>query len=172
MLAQYCDSYDGWFPNNETDLWYKQLLNSDQSIKSRNIFYCKPDRQIQESDMEPGWNGNFNYAWEYGYISYGFNHYNLSRKKDSQISKPSGILFALDSASSYPNSMRGYSAVIPWCYYGMSIAAPKHGRSCNVMWVDGHANSYHAVTPDHLYSEGVLGNCWSSKNNPWGPWHP
>lgn len=176
MTVQYCDSYNGVLPNNDTEMWYKLLHNhatgSFVNVISREIFYCRPDRQIQENEMEASWNGDFNYAWEYGYISYGLNHYNLSSRKESQISNPSGTIFALDSTGSYPNTMRGYSAVIPWCYYGMAIAAPKHGNTCNVLWLDGHAGSFQANTPDALYSDGVLGNCWSTVKNPWGPWHP
>jgi len=180
-ILAYTADYGDSFPDNsgywpwDPNIWYTSLeaANGNQ----RSLFYCPEDSLSQKSAAQR----TADHDWEWGYVSYGYNRYGLSRgswyapcpfpytatAKVGQIAKPAATVLALDSAG-VPGSAGalGYFFSIAWVDGSNPSAYTRHGNgtACNILWVDGHAAAMQARSWDALYDGAHLGNAWDADN--------
>ncbi len=113
--------------------------------------------------------------YDNNYISYGYNYRHLCgiSRKITQIRRPSLTLTLVESYVSSTNT-RGYGAALSWRVGGNPWAYPRHGKSGNALFCDGHAESVNSSngTADGMYSLSALGdkntanNRWTADGNP------
>lgn len=117
---------------------------------------------LKAGDSEPTWTG-----WEY--IGYGINEQFCAIPME-RIRNPSRKVLAAEATSDK-------SQDVPYFFckaYGDSapFAIPRHGKTCNVLWVDGHTSGEQAMRPgvfgiDSLYEGPLLGGYHGLDKSPW-----
>lgn len=117
---------------------------------------------LKAGDPEPTWTG-----WEY--IGYGINEQFCAIPME-RIRNSSRKILAAEATSDK-------SQDVPYFFckaYGDSapFAIPRHGKTCNVLWVDGHTSGEQAMRPgvfgiDSLYEGPLLGGYHGLDKSPW-----
>jgi len=154
MLMYLDDSNDQFCRSNGTPRWEELWL--PYCGGSKKVFYCP-----SETRTEKDW------ATDVRYISYGFNICGLGHAGSQpnpfnatstssfcvnlvQIVKPTGTLVTCDTGR--PTAGLGYYVSVPnsamWSDF---LPWERHGVRANVLFVDGHVDSYtvtHLKTPD------------------------
>ena len=116
---------------------------------------------LKAGDPEPTWTG-----WEY--IGYGMNT-TFSAIPMERIRNSSRKVLAAEATSSKNEDVPYF-----YCNVDGSIPAamPRHGKTCNVLWADGHTSGEQAMRPgvfgiDSLYEGPLLGGYHGLDKSPW-----
>lgn len=137
------------------------------------IYWCYEDMTVKSPTFDAPT------AFAFGYVSYGFNTFNLRGFKVAKINNPSDrICFA---ESGVGGGEIGYLACASFFSTDWSAwpATPRHCGSCNIMWNDGHVSAVHSPNKlsNGLYDASVLGSrgWWEPENggsagNKWIPY--
>ena len=116
---------------------------------------------LKAGDAEPTWTG-----WEY--IGYGMNT-TFSAIPMEKITNSSKKVLAAEATSSK-------NADVPYFYCNVEgsvpAAMPRHGKTCNVLWADGHTSGEQARLPgvfgiDSLYEGALLNGYHGPEKSPW-----
>jgi len=168
LCANYCDAYQEYYPYQAASpaSVYNQLLYSynrganDSRLYS--VFYCPED--VNQRPVR---------YFSNGFISYGYNYYYLQKTRLTQIKKSARMINVLDAvngpASQITPTRQGYYVALPWNDGNQNLAFTRHNqnRICNVLFMDGHAESiranYYAAlyNPEALSTRWLDNNCWS-----------
>ena len=172
-FAIYNSSYDGWFPRDADPVLYARWMRCFDNAgtlkttagtgmgSNAEIFLCEKDL------INWGKRKNRSELFDNNYLSYGYNYRHLCRtaRKNFQIKRPSWTLVLAESRASSSNN-RGYGNIISWNDGAQAIASTRHYGLCNVLLVDGHAES--VKSPNRLYSglynDSALGNKYNQSN--------
>jgi len=144
----------GW-PQGYINLGYVQSLED---------FVCPSFSGIKPSDKQS--NG---YEYGYSYSHYGINYNSIGSSQReskgdipaqlSQIAIPSDTIYSADTV--VDNSLgtaTEKSSYLLYDAYGDKTGSPhpRHGKSCNIVWCDGHVSSIQGNDPKAMYT--VLGS--------------
>ena len=151
--AGYGDQNDGYLlPGTYWDsprvYWGKTLMQSDM-INSGKMLTCPlAENSLYTPILEKASPNNLGIdsnAWMY---TYGYNMYGLCHskgwKKNVQIKSPSIKIMIADDALAGGRS--NYFEL--QCSYNISGAVlfPRHAKTCNILWVDGHVEGVVTIT--------------------------
>jgi len=166
----YRDYFPYYCPTANYSLWYQVVDVGGLSYKrgKNDVFFCPSDKSWTEKRSD---------LWMYGYISYGANNYYISHsgsggpKRTVDFRSPSATVYAVESAACFnasPPQRYGYFHVICWNDPANPMPGAKHNgmRSLNVLWMDGHLNSYlspypYAYSGNSIFSDSACGYRWS-----------
>ena len=116
---------------------------------------------VKAGDPEPTWTG-------WAYIGYGMNT-TFSAIPMERIRNSSRKVLAAEATSSKNEDVPYF-----YCNVDGSIPAamPRHGKTCNVLWADGHTSDEQAMLPgvfgiDSLYEGSLLSGWHGSEKSPW-----
>ncbi len=167
LCASYFSSFDDYYPykdtgNNSVKSIYNLVLvkSNNNNTNLEKLFYCPEDINQKVGKFSSG------------YISYGYNYNNLLKSKINQIKKPSYMTNIMDSALG-PSSLiapgrRGYYLAYDSDHESQSLAFTRHcsNKICNVLFMDGHAESLRTSSYKNLYTANFLYSRWFN-NNRW-----
>lgn len=172
LTASYMGSYEGYYPFTSPThpaSPYQRLLvklvapgsTFAGNDPANNLFYCPDDVNSDRA----------NFA--FGFISYGYNYANLQHLKDSEIRKPSRMVNIVDSALG-PRSLivpgrKGYYMANEFHNPSSNIAYTRHknAKVCNVLSMDGHAESLRVDYFLDLYTRSDMLYYRYFDNNRW-----
>ncbi len=155
-----------------------QLYYDCKYITSYDNVTCPSHKGVRPGDINPA-TGK---VWGFVDSHYGLNHQHIgsslryvssSPDKDypakmSALRSPSLVVLMTETKRYNTDPMRGIYVVhdgeAASDSYG--IAYPKHSRSINVLWCDGHVENLKALNQTAVYSNSVLGS-YTGENSKW-----
>jgi prepilin-type processing-associated H-X9-DG protein/prepilin-type N-terminal cleavage/methylation domain-containing protein len=171
-FVMYFGDSDGYFPNPENESYpkyYKYLMDMSSASANSDILWCANDYNDKDTSKTKA--AKFTDGW----VSYGFNRWNLLTTKVSNVAKPSATINLAETAvNTSTGNPRGFFHVVSWNNPASPVVYPWHNGKSNILWVDGHVHS--VQSPDRsyggFYSTAVFGyhkeGAFSSgSNNKW-----
>ena len=149
----YLNDHEDWWVRSDTSGGNSQMPWSKIIYR---LGYIPPETYVCPSApfkteflLMPAANGNTDYKM--AYVHYGYNDKGLGRNyfkekdepmKNSQIAKPSVLAAFLDTAETMNNPTRGMFTFINSANESSNgYCDPRHNKSANVAWADGHVSN-------------------------------
>ena len=163
-----CSPYDG----TALTYWYKLFRNNgnltNEDKPRQRSLWCPEDLNDKDASVNK-WN-----EYDWGYVSYGYNVVYLTgvwgvngeSNKVTRIRKPTETINLVEAvASVFSNPTRGYYYCICWDDPNNPQPYPRHEKSTNVQWIDGHVTkvrSANGIYNGLYYWPETLGYRWSN----------
>ena len=156
-LTMYTNDYDGYFPAKTNNVgrpgagdigWYKLMDTTSWAGSGKELMYCPKDHVNIQSKSSTNFTN--------GHISYGINFENLNARKLLNAKSPSETVAVADTAVNVSTNPKGYYWASGERNDSLSVAYNWHGRSANILWVDGHVSALNVSYWTHLYLNSSL----------------